>query len=254
MKYIAGAKILERRVILLYIAKVGAPVTMPEILRLRGIPVVKRGELPAGGKKHYTSIATSTRHIMARLCSDGLVSVDREQFGFWSLRFILTPAGRQAAEETGEFISFINDLHGRVIRTLESRAGDIRDLAPLPAEVLPGTSAREAPAIPAKSPEPGSIPPVVQVKAPPKAPAASPAKPAPRPRALAPPKVVPHPPVISPRRPASRMLRCPNCQTEFPITSVKRQTDRHDSFACDCGTDLTDKALALIDADGAGAG
>ncbi len=264
MKYISGAKLLERKIILVYILKAGAPVAMPEILRLRGIPVVKKSKLSSEDKLHYTSIATSTRHLMARLCREGLVSVDREQFSFWSLRFTLTPEGRKVAEECREFFDYINSLQELIAHTLETRSQDIHNLAPLPGEKVPGGVTRQPPSkasnqvksepkTPAASPKairpPPKTPPRPLPTAP-KTPAKPPPKPSPKATTLGAvvPKIAPHPPVIVPPMPRSKMLRCPTCQTEFPLASVKRQIDRHESFECDCGTDLTKKALALIDA------
>ncbi len=245
---------------------------MPEILRLRSIPVVKKSTLSEDEKRHYTSIATSTRHLMLRLCKEGLIAVDREQISFWSLRFTLTPAGQEAAKECEEFLSYIINLQTHITLSLEARAQSIHDLMLLPAEKVPSNiPPRHSP-----KPPPAQTRPKMELqqlapkltrsepKASPKSPPPPPKMPAtkvvpPMTKTSIPAKnafsIAPHPAIIRPSKPISRMLRCPKCQTEFPYTSVKRQVDRHENFECDtCGIDLTDKAYALIEGAGVGAG
>ncbi len=245
---------------------------MPEILRLRSIPVVKKSTLSEDEKRHYTSIATSTRHLMLRLCNEGLIAVDREQISFWSLRFTLTPAGLETAKECEEFLSYILNLQTQITLTLESRSQSIHDLMLLPAEKVPGDiPARHSPNPPPAQTKPKAEPRSLAPEPTRSEPKASPKSPPPRPKmpatevvppmtkasipAKKPSSIAPHPAIIGPSRPVSRMLRCPKCQTEFPYTSVKRQVDRHDNFECDtCGMDLTNQAYALIEGAGVGAG
>ncbi len=251
-------------------SKARAPVSMPEILRLRGIPVIKKSTLSEGEKRHYTYIATSTRHLMIRLCNEGLIIVDKEQISFWSLRFTLTPAGQEAAKECEEFLSYTMNLQNHITATLEARSQSIHDrmlprvekghdistghspkplitqigpnvehqpLAVKPIGSKPNASAR-SPLLPPKVPTTAKVPQNAKVSIPPKN--------------L--PSIAPHATVNWLSKPVSRMLRCPNCKTEFPFTSVKRRVDRHDNFECDtCGMDLIDLAYALIECVGVGA-
>ncbi len=273
MKYITGAKLLERGIILDYILKAGAPVAMPEIFLLRGIPVGKKKELCQEDQKRYTSRATSTRHLMLRLCTEGSLSEDKEQLSFWSLHFRLTPKGRKEAEECEEFLSYIDDLRRQVARTLKGRSQCIRDTLKnrsrgtrrrpiFPEEKVLGQDAgvtrdQSSPVI-----EPGPRPPTLASKevrpAPktvPKTPASVPRRPSPKPIAPVPvpPEATSRLAVILAPKARPHQLRCPACPNVFPLASVKREMDSRGRFECDCGADLTGKATELLDGIAAGA-
>ncbi len=266
MRYIAGIKLLERGVILQYMKQAGGPVSMPEILGLRGILIPKRGEGSEGAKKNFASKASIARQLMLRLCEDGYAVADKGRHGPWSLRFVLTPKGLQAAGECEEFLAYINALQHKVAQALVARSGAIRAPAFRPGERAPGEDAKvtldQSPLKVAPEPEIPTLPPVVVQPAPQVVPEALakvssnlPPKPSRKATVSAPlpPMVAPRPVVILLPKATSSTLQCPSCPNEFPLASVKRELDRRGRFECDCGADLTGKATELLGGIAAGA-
>ncbi len=249
MQYPAGFKILERWVILVFLLRAKEPVSMPEILRLRGVPVVARGVSPGGAKGKNASKASSTRQLMFRLCHDGLVAIEKGRLGLWSLCYVLTPEGQRVAADCEAYFAAVNALQASIVSTLGARDHVLEGVCPTLAGNVPGAL---APIAPDNSP------------ATPRAPSAS-VKSTLRPVDDTPPRrrgkaskgglpTVPPPgpapaATKSTASPAStRVFECPRCSAAITIKNLRQRLQRAKEFTCEtCGLVLTDAAREFLD-------
>ncbi len=249
MQYPAGFKILERWAILAYLLRAKEPVSMPEILRLRGVPVVARGASPGGAKGKYASKASSTRQLMFRLCHDRLVAIEKGRLGLWSLCYVLTPEGQQVAADCEAYFAAVNALQASIVSTLGARGHVLEEVCPTLAGNVPGALAPIAPGeSPAVPREPyvtatSTIRPVDDTPLIPRGKASKgglPTVPHLRPAPAA---------TESTASPAStRIFECPRCSAAITIKNLRQRLQRAKEFTCEtCGLVLTDAAREFLD-------